>query len=108
MASTPPITEGVPRSEPRPKKITCEFCDCALTAEGELYGKLSDKAKAFRSLEDENAKLKVKNAELQASLDAALHTDPKPDDKPAKYTGEERRKRNRPLLFGARERRKGA
>lgn len=40
----------------RPKKITCEFCECELGRSGE-YKQLSDTAKRYRKLKDENEKL---------------------------------------------------
>jgi predicted RNase H-like nuclease (RuvC/YqgF family) len=40
----------------RPKKITCEFCECELGKSGE-YVELSAKAKMLRKLKDENEKL---------------------------------------------------
>lgn len=38
------------------KKVTCEFCECELGQSGE-YKKLSEKARKFRKLEEENEKL---------------------------------------------------
>lgn len=40
----------------RPKKITCEFCECELGKSGE-YKQLSETAKRYRKLKDENEKL---------------------------------------------------
>jgi predicted RNase H-like nuclease (RuvC/YqgF family) len=40
----------------RPKKITCEFCECELGKSGE-YKQLSEAAKRYRKLKDENEKL---------------------------------------------------
>lgn len=40
----------------RPKKITCEFCECELGRSGE-YKQLSETAKRYRKLKDENEKL---------------------------------------------------
>jgi len=40
----------------RPKKITCEFCECELGRSGE-YKQLSETAKKYRKLKDENEKL---------------------------------------------------
>lgn len=47
------VIDGVPPTvpEPRPRKITCEFCECELGSSGE-YKKLSDKAKKFRESEE--------------------------------------------------------
>ena len=40
----------------RPKKITCEFCECELGKSGE-YKQLSETAKRYRKLKDDNEKL---------------------------------------------------
>ena len=40
----------------RPKKITCEFCECELGRSGE-YKQLSETAKRYRKLKDDNEKL---------------------------------------------------
>jgi predicted RNase H-like nuclease (RuvC/YqgF family) len=53
IPSTPP---GNPERERFPNKVTCEFCECELGRSGE-YKQLSDTAKRYRKLKDENEKL---------------------------------------------------
>jgi hypothetical protein len=49
----PPAPE---RGERFPNKVTCEFCECELGRSGE-YKQLSETAKRYRKLKDENEKL---------------------------------------------------
>lgn len=50
----PPAPSG--GGERFPNKVTCEFCECELGRSGE-YKQLSDTAKRYRKLKDENEKL---------------------------------------------------
>ncbi len=70
----------------RPKKITCEFCECELGRSGE-YKQLSATAKRYRGLKDENEKLeneltaaRQQVEELKKRLEA---TEEKPEKKKA-------------------------
>lgn len=49
----PDPTGGAP--EPRAKKITCEFCKCKLTQDGEILN-MSEDARKMRDASDEHAK----------------------------------------------------
>ena len=49
----------------RPKRLVCEFCDCALAPSGEFV-RLSDKAKTFRTQDD---RIDTLNAELASARD---------------------------------------
>jgi hypothetical protein len=60
----------------RKVKITCEFCECTLTADGEIL-KRGAKARAMLDLEDSNAKLTdtiAKRDARIAELEAAAAT----------------------------------
>jgi hypothetical protein len=61
----------------RPKKITCEFCECELGASGE-YKKLSDKAKLYRDAEETIERLQSELVSLRADLTAARQATPAP------------------------------
>jgi predicted RNase H-like nuclease (RuvC/YqgF family) len=52
----------------RPKKITCEFCECELGRSGE-YVELSAKAKMLRKLKDENEKLEGTLATVRTQVE---------------------------------------
>lgn len=70
METTDP-TGGTP--EPKAKKITCEFCRCRLTGEGEILN-LSDEARKYRDAADEHAKA-VKALEKQVKdLEGTIET----------------------------------
>ena len=73
---------------PSRRKITCEFCECELGQSGE-YKHLSETAKTYRKLKDENEKLegalataRQENEDLKRKLEEL---------KP-KATGRERKK----------------
>jgi DNA repair exonuclease SbcCD ATPase subunit len=71
--NTPP-----PPPDPgRPRKITCEFCECDLGNSGE-YKKLSDKAKGFREAEETIEKLNATISELRAEITALKAQIPAP------------------------------
>lgn len=67
---------GVPSNDPprndsgRPRKITCEFCECELGVSGE-YKKLSEKAKAYRDSEEKIENLQAELASVRSELTAA-------------------------------------
>lgn len=52
----------------RPRKITCEFCECELGSSGE-YKKLSDKAKGFRKAEETIADLEGTISTLRQEIE---------------------------------------
>jgi hypothetical protein len=67
MASSDPLG-GTP-APPAPandgrRKITCEFCECPLAPSGQ-YSELSEKAKMYRKLKEENEKLQGSNDTLR-------------------------------------------
>lgn len=51
------------------KSLTCEFCDCKLTADGEII-RMGAKAKTYRDSEDQIAKLSEKVTKLETELAA--------------------------------------
>jgi hypothetical protein len=51
-----------------PKKISCKFCDCVLTPQGD-YFQMSERAKAYRDALDENVKLKSELTDARAKLE---------------------------------------
>lgn len=53
--------------------ITCEFCECSLSASGEVLKK-GTRAKALNALDDDNEKLRAKLATAETQI-AALKTD---------------------------------
>jgi predicted RNase H-like nuclease (RuvC/YqgF family) len=76
---------GLPATEDnRPRKITCEFCECQLGKSGE-YQSLSDKAKKFRKLADENEKLEGELANARMTIEDMKRkmeeVAPKPEEK---------------------------
>lgn len=80
MPDTDPILPGgdappAPRSESR--KCICEFCECRVTASGEIIS-VGDKAKRFRKLEDENEKLQGANQTLRDELEREKQKHPEP------------------------------
>jgi hypothetical protein len=108
MAEETP-TGGKPGGEgegEKPKKhVTCEFCESRIApASGDVIT-LSDKAKKYRDLSEENQVLKQKLAKAESDYQALAESKTPPDDAPKKYEGPERRKR-KALVFG--ERRKVA
>lgn len=59
MTDSPTIIDPPANDPPRPdsrRKITCEFCECELGMSGE-YKQLSETAKRYRKLKDDNEKL---------------------------------------------------
>lgn len=63
------ILNPVPTPAPDPrKKITCEFCECELGMSGE-YKQLSDTAKRYRKLKDENEKLEGTLATVRTEVE---------------------------------------
>lgn len=72
-------------------KITCEFCECSLSASGDVL-KIGGKAKAFRDsegaiekLNDRIAALETEAAQLKTDLEAARAA--KPADTPPARRG---------------------
>lgn len=64
-------TAGAPGSESRerrPGKHKCEFCECTLTADGEVF-KMSDKAKAFSKSDDKIAALESEITSLEGTIE---------------------------------------
>ena len=64
----PPVPRNVELQ--RPRKITCEFCECELGSSGE-YKKLSDKAKKYRDAEETIERMEAELATLRADLATA-------------------------------------
>jgi hypothetical protein len=78
------LNEGVggsselPRSEPgRPRKITCEFCECELGNSGE-YKRLSEKAKGYRDSDEKIERLQAELMSVRADLATARQAVPAP------------------------------
>ena len=76
-----PAPAPVPAPEPQPragKKITCSFCKCELTQNGD-YFVMSDEAKSLRDAKDENTKLTERVRTLEGELQALKALPPKPE-----------------------------
>ena len=63
-------TAGVPQSEPRPRSITCEFCECTLFTSGEVKKK-SDKARKMEAASDRLEKIDADAKEAKEKADQA-------------------------------------
>ena len=73
----------------RPKKITCEFCECELGKSGE-YKQLSDTAKKYRKMKDDNEKLEGSLATARQEIEDLKRkieeTAPKPKNKSKEFS----------------------
>ena len=69
-------TEGDPNDEPKAAKekvsktVTCEFCECPISVDSGEWKKLSDKAKAFRTLQERYDQKCTDLSDLQSRFDA--------------------------------------
>lgn len=64
----PPVGDPAPAPSPvRDARPVCEFCECQLTARGEVL-KFSDKAKRYREHDTAVEKLHAKIADLETEL----------------------------------------
>ena len=76
LDSAAPAIPAAPARE-RATKVRCEFCECELVGKGD-YIELSDKAKKFRALKEENEKLVSENQTLRRDLEALRAAHPEP------------------------------
>ena len=91
-------TDGIPGKEPEPKgkKVICEFCECQIAKDSGDVVRMSEKARKFRDLEDENKKLtdRVNDFLREKGEREAKEKDKTPDGKARDgYSGTERRKK---------------
>lgn len=77
-----------PTPSERPGKITCEFCECELGRSGE-YKQLSETAKKYRKLKDENEKLEGTLATVRQEVEDLKRKleEARPKEKERKVSG---------------------